>query len=58
MPEVYIYGNGVANMHSPWNLFLDCFSCARYDDFNYATKHAEMQEKNSAATESSLRKHT
>ena len=37
--------------------FLDClffFGRERYDDFNYATKRVEMQEKISVATNSSL----
>ena len=35
-----------------WNLrlVLDCF----YDDFDYATKRAEMQKKKSIAAKSSL----
>ena len=54
MPEVYIYGNGVANNFANISfvrkLFLDC--CLGCDDFNYATKRVEMQEKNSNATKS------
>ena len=46
-PEVQIYG--VAKMSFAWNLFLNCFFflCAHYDDFNYVTKRAEIQEKRS-----------
>ena len=45
--EVYIYDNGVVNMYFARKLFLDGFSHARYDDFDYETQRvSKLCKKN------------
>ena len=42
IPGVLICGNKATSMSSSWNFFQTAFLFARYDDFNYSTKRAEM----------------
>ena len=53
VPKGYIYDNGVANVFRFESIFRLLY-CARYDELNYATKRADMQEKIMVATKSSL----
>ena len=50
--------NGVANMSFALNLYFRLLFCARYDDFNNATKRTEMQENILVAANSSLWSYT
>ena len=45
-PEVFIFGNGVANVFRVQSIFGLSLLHMRYDDFNYATKRAGNARKN------------